>query len=88
MITRKSVVRAVLWLPALLGLIGAADDSDDSKISQSAVHYQKKPNGKQQCSNCVAFLPSATPDADGKCRLVAGVISPHGFCGAYSPKDQ
>jgi hypothetical protein len=38
------------------------------------------------CSSCVSFLPGATADADGSCKIVAGVISPHGYCGAYSPK--
>ena len=50
------------------------------KIAKSAVMYQDHPNGGHQCSMCVNFLP---PDA---CKLVAGKISPHGWCGAFAPK--
>lgn len=53
--------------------------------SKSSVSYQNHPSGKDMCSNCAHFVPGASPSADGTCKVVAGKISPHGYCFAYTP---
>ena len=55
--------------------------------AKSDFHYQQQPHEGKRCAECTAFLPSSqTPDADGTCRIVAGPISPNGWCMAFSPK--
>ena len=51
-----------------------------SKVAKSAVAYQPKPRGKAQCDNCVQWLAPAS------CKLVAGDISPNGWCSIYFAK--
>jgi hypothetical protein len=55
--------------------------AQDEKIAQSAVMYQPGPKDGQKCSGCVNFV------APNACKIVAGNISPEGWCAAYAPKD-
>ena len=50
------------------------------KIEKSMVLYQDKPHEGQECDKCLQFQP---PNA---CTIVAGEISPTGWCGAFAPK--
>jgi High potential iron-sulfur protein len=84
--TRRTFVGGMLLLPALAGIVSTTALADGSKTLQSAVQYQTKPNGDKQCSKCTFFLPGQTADADGTCKLVAGTISPSGYCVAYNPR--
>ena len=54
--------------------------------SKASVHYQDHPSGNDMCSNCANFIPGSSPTAMGTCKLVAGLISPHGYCFDYIPK--
>lgn len=54
--------------------------------SKASVHYQDHPSGSDMCSNCTNFIPGASPTAMGTCKLVAGSISPHGYCYDYVPR--
>jgi hypothetical protein len=52
-----------------------------AKAPQSAAQYQATPKGNARCQTCVAFLaPSA-------CKVVAGTVSPNGWCVMYAPKS-
>jgi len=84
--TRGAFVRGVILLPALAGLLTKTVLADDTKVAQSAVQYQTKPNGDKQCSKCAFFIPGATADATGSCKIVDGVISPSGYCSAFNAK--
>jgi hypothetical protein len=86
MVTRRTFVQTVILLPAFAGLLTARGLADDSKTSQSSVHYQTQPSGDKQCSKCAFFIPGGTADANGSCKVVDGVISPNGYCIAYNPK--
>jgi len=57
-----------------------------AKMSQAGAMYQPKPHGKQKCSACARFTPGPTPAVDGSCAIVAGKISPEGWCVMYTPK--
>ena len=77
--TRRNVLRAGL------GIIGAAAAStaraQDQKIAQELVQYQGEPKEGAKCSGCAQFqVPNA-------CAIVAGNISPNGWCVAYAPKE-
>jgi hypothetical protein len=56
-------------------------------VPKAAMKYQDGPKGKQDCSNCLQFIPGNTPTAMGECKVVAGAISPHGWCLAYTAKS-
>jgi High potential iron-sulfur protein len=85
--TRGAFVRGIIMLPALATLVTESARADDSKVAQSAVQYQTKPNGDKQCSKCAFFIPGATADANGTCKIVDGVISPNGYCTAFNAKQ-
>jgi hypothetical protein len=51
------------------------------KTAKQAAGYQNSPNGGQSCSVCIAFVP---PNA---CRIVAGTISPQGWCKIWQRKS-
>lgn len=56
------------------------------QFAKSDVKYQDKPNTGKDCGDCLQFVPGATPNAKGACKVVDGVISPHGYCAAFTPK--
>ncbi|APZ44463.1 iron oxidase [Acidihalobacter ferrooxydans] len=70
---------------APLAYIPLAHASSDGLVSKASVSYQDKPSGSDMCSNCRHFVPGPSKTADGTCRVVAGKISPHGYCFAYTP---
>ena len=62
------------------GLIVCQAALAQQKVPQASVKYQDKPNGNQQCSNCLQFVPGNTPTAMGTCKVVDGPVSPSGYC--------
>ncbi|MDA3920183.1 MAG: high-potential iron-sulfur protein [Salinisphaera sp.] len=54
---------------------------------KSALQYQDKPKGNQKCSNCSLYIPGPSADAKGHCKVVAGEVSPQGWCSAWAPKS-
>jgi hypothetical protein len=53
-----------------------------AKASKALMKYRDEPNGEEQCSNCMQFIP-----ASGECKVVEGSISPNGWCTAYVKKS-
>ncbi len=43
-----------------------------AKASQAVAMHQTTPHGKDQCDNCVHFIPGKTPTANGTCKVVEG----------------
>lgn len=72
----------------LLAVVGAAAvmpaQADDDMLNKATVHYQSMPHGAQHCSDCAYFIPGNDAAAKGNCRLVAGAISPDGWCERFS----
>ncbi|HYZ33216.1 MAG TPA: high-potential iron-sulfur protein [Crenalkalicoccus sp.] len=58
----------------------AARATAQQKLAKELIMYQDQPKDGQQCSNCQHWQP---PNA---CAIVAGEISPNGWCGAFAPK--
>ena len=79
--SRRGLLRSGLTILAgsLLATTARAQDAD-SKVEQSVVQYQTSPKDGAQCSGCVNFV------APNACKVVAGTISPSGWCVAYAPK--
>ncbi|MCK7496347.1 MAG: high-potential iron-sulfur protein [Comamonadaceae bacterium] len=55
---------------------------------RSALKYQDKPNGANQCSNCLHFVPGKTAKDAGGCKILPGdtEISPSAWCSAWAKK--
>ena len=51
------------------------------KLAQNEIGYQPTPKGQQRCDACVNWNPPGT------CKLVAGSISPTGWCGLFARKS-
>jgi hypothetical protein len=76
--SRRTILCAGAAAVAAAGITTRA--TAQQKIEKSMVLYQDKPHEGQECDKCLQFLP---PNA---CTLVAGEISPTGWCGAFAPK--
>lgn len=78
--TRRNVLRAGL---AVIGVAAVASTAraEDEKIAQELVQYQAQPKDGVKCSSCAQF------QAPNVCAIVAGNISPEGWCVAYAPKE-
>jgi len=59
--------------------------SADALQSQDSVSYQSTPSDGQHCSICKNFIPGAAGSATGTCKVVAGAVSPNGYCLAFEP---
>ena len=80
--------RAALRTFAGLGLGAAAivaapkrSAAQDQKIAKEAVQYQDGPKDGLVCEKCVNWV------APNACTIVAGNITPKGWCVAYAPKE-
>ena len=76
--SRRTVLCAGAAAVAAVGVAGRAVAQE--KIDKSIVMYQDKPHDGQECDKCLQFQPP------NSCTIVAGVISPTGWCGAFAPK--
>ncbi|MGH6778220.1 MAG: high-potential iron-sulfur protein [Bradyrhizobium sp.] len=61
-----------------LGLSESAEAQ--SKVSKTIAKYQDQPNGGNECSLCQFF------QGPHSCQLVAGDISPNGWCSFFAKK--
>lgn len=51
------------------------------KVAQASVQYQTQPKGEQKCGRCLHFIAGSNT-----CMLVAGQISPEGWCSLWAKK--
>ena len=58
------------------------------KLTKAEVKYQDKASAGKDCDDCLQFIAGATPRASGTCKVVEGVIRPHGYCSAFTPKPK
>lgn len=85
-LTRREALGGLVVLPALAGLLASATSIADAKVTQASVKYQSHPKGTQKCVGCRFFHAGKSPTANGTCTIVAGSISPNGWCTAYTAK--
>jgi hypothetical protein len=64
------------------GLMTGVAFAGATKMAQSAVAYQAKPQGAARCDICTQW------QAPNACKLVSGVISPTGWCTVYAPASK
>jgi len=86
-VSRRTTLRAAIALVsvgaagrALAQQAPAPQPAPAQKVAQKTVQYQTFPKNGQSCNKCVNFEPPAS------CKLVAGTISPAGWCLLFAPK--
>jgi hypothetical protein len=60
---------------------GSAAAQASGKMSKEQAKYQDKPNGDRQCANCGQFVAG-----NNTCKVVAGEVSPGGWCMLWTKK--
>ena len=87
-LSRRLFVKSAVMLVGGAALEGVRPSpaTAQTKLSKAAVKYQTKPNGEKECDDCIQFVPGASADAMGTCKVVEGEISPHGYCIAFVAK--
>lgn len=84
--SRREVIK-IAALAATVPLVGASiGTAQAQKATKAAMQYRDTPNGKQECDNCMQYVPGRSPTANGQCNVVEGSISPKGWCIAYAAK--
>lgn len=85
-ITRRTLLKGAAMLAGLATVPLVQVKDAEAKVPKAAMQYQGHPKGNDHCSTCMHFIPGATPTAMGQCKVVAGSISPQGWCVAFTPK--
>jgi hypothetical protein len=68
-------------LQAMAGFVASGAGPALQRVSQAAAQYQDRPKGGFSCAACALFRP---PRA---CAVVAGDISPNGWCRFFDLPD-
>jgi hypothetical protein len=85
--TRRKIIIAAAAAAASLPLLAETSSAKAAGTTpQTAVKYQNHPNGANHCGKCNYFLPGASATGPGQCKVVAGSISPNGWCMLFAPK--
>ncbi len=83
-LSRRRLFQTLIGSAAVVGaglaLVGIQSADAQSKTPKKVAKYQDHPNGGKECSKCRFFLPPQS------CQLVAGNISPNGWCSFFAPK--
>jgi hypothetical protein len=73
----------------LAGLgIAPAAQAAGAPLAKDQVGYQDIPHNGKVCAQCVYFVfqPATSTGVNSRCKMVAGVIAPAGWCEIYAPK--
>jgi hypothetical protein len=84
----KKAVMFIAGMSALPLLEIMRNARAEGKLAKADVKYQDRPNAGKDCDDCLQFIPGASADASGTCKVVEGVISPHGYCAAFTRKPK
>jgi hypothetical protein len=76
---RKVLISLISSAP--LAALSLAEANAAAKVAQKAAQYQATPKGGQACAGCNSFL------SPNQCKLVAGEISPSGWCRLWTKKE-
>jgi uncharacterized Fe-S center protein len=61
--------------------------SQPAKLSKDTVKYTDAGNvAGKDCDDCSQYVPGKSAEDLPTCKIVEGVINPHGHCIAFSPK--
>ncbi len=81
-LSRRSLLRAAM--PFTVGVLGGVafngQSRAEAKLPQDQVSYQAAPKNEKRCKDCVNF------EGNNSCRVVAGTISPDGWCRLWTAR--
>jgi hypothetical protein len=77
--SRRDLFRAAL--SGVAAVSAAAPVMAQQKVSPDEAEYQDRPKNGLSCAACALFRPPAA------CAVVAGTISPHGWCRFFDLPD-
>jgi hypothetical protein len=78
--SRRHLLTGLASLTALLVLPRRAPAQQ--KAPKTMVQYQETPKNKQECDQCLQFVPP------NDCKLVAPPINPKGWCSLFAAKPK
>lgn len=78
--SRRAILRGMTVAAGGAAILGSAISPAEAGMPQKAAGYQNTPKGNQSCASCEHFEPPSS------CGIVAGKISPHGWCRFYLKK--
>ncbi|MDR3510426.1 MAG: high-potential iron-sulfur protein [Caulobacteraceae bacterium] len=84
--TRRTVLMGAALLTGLAGLARSGPAAAQGTTPQASAKYQPTPKGANKCSKCNFFVPGPNATALGQCKVVAGKVSPNGWCLLFAPK--
>lgn len=82
---RNGAVAAATLVPVLATGTKARAATSQSLVSQASVHYVARATNGHECEDCKFYIPAAVRTEPHRCRVVAGVIQPHGSCDLWTP---
>jgi hypothetical protein len=77
---RRKVLASTIGSAPLAALF-SVETRAAAKAPQTVVQYQPTPKGGLACAGCNSFM------APNQCKLVAGEISPSGWCRLWTKKE-
>jgi len=81
---RRWALKRLLAVGAFIG----AGPAIAAKLAKADVKYQDKPNAGKECDDCIHFVADPHGKGRGTCQVVAGPVSAHGYCLAFTPKPK
>jgi hypothetical protein len=82
---RRLVMQQLAGL-ALAPLLALPVRAVAGKLAKADVQYQDKPEDGKDCDDCIQFIADRAHKGAGTCKVVAGPVSAHGYCLAFTPK--
>jgi len=79
-LNRRKILISLIGSAPLTALFSSGAGAA-AKVPQSTAQYQATPKGGQACAGCNSFM------APNHCKLVAGEISPSGWCRLWTKKE-
>jgi len=87
-VSRRKLLQRLAAVPIAIGAFAALQAEAQAKAPQFAVAYRNKPHGHKSCDECRSFIRSRDRrEANGRCKKVAGSISPKGYCVLWHAGD-
>jgi hypothetical protein len=84
-VPRGHILKALITVPVAFAAL-APRLVEAVKNSKAQFKYQDTPKNGQKCAACRFYIPGKTATSHGTCTLVAGSISPTGWCVAYAKR--
>ncbi len=87
-LSRRRLLQNVTMAPVVIGAFTALQTEAEAKAPQLAVLYRSKPHGNKRCDECKFYISNTKHrTSNGRCKRVAGSISPNGYCVLWHAGD-